>query len=210
MPYVRNRTPPERTNGCVIKSPALFFLLLDLEDEPENALDGGVGVSELADQPPTRENENAVRASTSSSSSEETTIIDIPSRSESPDHGEHLRLRADVDPARELVHQEHVGPPVEPLADDELLLVAAGEGARGLAESVHVEGERAHDLRGAPEPPALAQHGPDATVCMSVSETFVAALRERTSPCDWRSSGAKAIPSASALRTVRGHGRCCP
>ena len=62
MPYVRNRTPPERTNGCVIKSPALFFLLLDLEDEPENALDGGVGVSELADQPPTRENENAVRA----------------------------------------------------------------------------------------------------------------------------------------------------
>ena len=45
---------------------------------------------------------------------------------------------------------------------------------------------------------------------MSVSETFAAALRERTSPCDLRSSGAKAIPSASALRTVRGHGRCRP
>jgi hypothetical protein len=37
-------------------------LLLALEDEPEDALDRGVGVTELADQAPPREYEDAVRA----------------------------------------------------------------------------------------------------------------------------------------------------
>jgi len=71
---------------------------------------------------------------------------------------------------------------MEPLADDELLLVAAGEGARGLAESARVEGEGRMISAARWSRRRSRSTGPDATACVSVSETFAAALRERTSP----------------------------
>ena len=74
--------------------------------------------------------------------------------SQSPDHCEHLRLRADVDPARELVHQEHVAPVgASQLADYELLLVAAGAAARGLRA-------QSRSRRRRPSPSTSARAGP--------------------------------------------------
>ena len=56
----------------------------------------------------------------------------------------------------------------------------------------------------------LLSTGPRATARMSLSVMFVAALSERCSPSDFRSSGARAIPSLSAARTVRGQGTSSP
>jgi hypothetical protein len=66
-------------------------------------------------------------ASTSSSASDAGTgeLVDEPV---------HLGLGRDVDAARRLVKDEDIGTGENPFADYELLLVAAGGSARGIAE----------------------------------------------------------------------------
>ena len=52
-----------------------------------------------------------------------------------------LGLRADIDAAGRLVEQEHARRELEPLADHDLLLIAAGEGRDLGAETRHLDGE---------------------------------------------------------------------
>src|SRR5215213_6811762 len=82
-----------------------------------------------------------------------------------------LLLGADVDPPRGLVEEEHAGPGREPLAEHDLLLVAAGEALRRLLrpgaadreprDRVAGEGGLAARARDDPEPgqPVLRGQG---------------------------------------------------
>ena len=62
--------------------------------------------------------------------SEETTMMVLPCLAMLDDELVDLVLGADVDAARGLVHEEDLRPALEPLAEDDLLLVAAGEATR--------------------------------------------------------------------------------
>src|SRR5258705_11407175 len=85
---VRGRTAPSRRQLRVRR-------FLDREDESQNALDGRVGVTQLADYSLPRKNEHAIRCLGE--------VLELggdddernPVRSEPLDQGEHLRLRAD-------------------------------------------------------------------------------------------------------------------
>ena len=57
-------------------------------------------------------------------------MIAIPSCGELIDHLVDLGLRADVDAAGRLVEDQHAGSGVQPLAEDDLLLVAARQRRR--------------------------------------------------------------------------------
>ena len=64
---------------------------------------------------------------TSSGTSVEWKRTILPSSARAADEGEDLLLRADVDASRRVVEQDHAGADLEPLADHDLLLVAARE-----------------------------------------------------------------------------------
>ena len=68
-----------------------------------------------------------------SGSSDEIIMMALPSRGEVVEKPVDLALGADVDAARRLVEDQDVGVAREPLGDDDLLLVAAGEVAGLLA-----------------------------------------------------------------------------
>lgn len=59
-----------------------------------------------------------------------------------PDRGDDLRLCADVDPGGRLVHDQDAGLAADPLGDDDLLLVPAGEEPRGPAGVGDLDAER--------------------------------------------------------------------
>ena len=54
-------------------------------------------------------------------------MMAIPRRGQFVDELMHLDLRADIDAARRLVEDQHLGVRLQPLADDDLLLIATRE-----------------------------------------------------------------------------------
>ena len=68
-----------------------------------------------------------------SGSSDEMTMIALPSRGQLVQQPVDLALGADVDAARRLVEDQDVAVAQQPFGDDDLLLVAAGEQPRLLA-----------------------------------------------------------------------------
>ena len=85
-------------------------------------------------------------SSSSSGSSELTITIASPSPASVRTSVVDLLLGADVDAAGRLVEQEHPRPGRQPLADDHLLLVAAGERRRDLLDAGAAHPEATHRL----------------------------------------------------------------
>jgi hypothetical protein len=73
---------------------------------------------------------------------------------------ENLLLGAEVDASGRLVEQKHARPPMQPLADDELLLIAAGKMKRVGIEPIGIKADLASERRRGRPPCAGRNHGP--------------------------------------------------
>ena len=82
----------------------------------------------------------------------------MPLRGEFADQAVDFAARPDVDPARRLVEDQHLGASQQPAADHHLLLVAAAQPADRRLDVGHLDGEVAHGLeRGGGAPPPVDQ-----------------------------------------------------
>ena len=125
-------------------------------------------------------------------------------RGELVHQGVDFRLRADVDPARRLVHDQDLRVQRQPLGDDHLLLVAAGE-----IEHLLLDRRRAHPQRLDEVLRAIARSAPRRTTPSRLSRSRIERLMFSriaslsTSACSLRSSGTRPMPSRIAPRGER-------
>ena len=84
------------------------------------------------------------------------------------DYAEDLRLGLDVDTGRRFVHDQDVGLGGQPFADDDFLLIAAGEQPHGRADRACLDPQIVDDRSGHPvattvvDDPGVVQAGPAA------------------------------------------------
>ena len=128
-------------------APATAGRFFDGEDQIEDALDARLATVEEADLSAARHHEDAIGVlddllEVRRDQNDRHAFV-----AEAADGLENLLLGAEVDAAGRLVEEEDAWLPVQPLADDELLLVAAGKVEGVGVEPIGIEAELPGDRR---------------------------------------------------------------